>query len=153
MAKRPGALGNLVTHLTGRRRTAARVKETGMLVVDDLHAGYDASEVLGQGFARFTYPEDLAYAQTVFQQVLAGKAIPLELRVWNKSGAAVWVRIAASQFFSQGQLAGVVGFITDISGMKQAEQALRESEARHLIQTLLSILRLVQFANDTLHRF
>ena len=29
-----------------RRRAAARVKETGMLVVEDLHAGYGASEVL-----------------------------------------------------------------------------------------------------------
>ncbi len=93
--------------------------------------GYAADEILGRGFEDFTYPEDIPYARVAFQGVLSGNAMPLELRVLSKSGGVPWVRIAASPYYSDGKLAGVVGSITDISEHKRVQSALFDVSELH----------------------
>jgi len=65
--------------------------------------------------------------------VLSGvKAEPLEHRIVRKDGAVRWVRnTPVSNFDSDGRLLSYDGLIQDITERKQAEEALRESEANY----------------------
>ncbi|MFN8453413.1 MAG: PAS domain S-box protein [Anaerolineae bacterium] len=66
-------------------------------------------------------------------QALAGiTAPPLEHRIVHKQGHICWVRnTPVLRYDDQGLFVGYDGLITDITARKQAEEDLRQSEARH----------------------
>ena len=86
------------------------------------------------------HPEDL---QNVLRQIPTlfetGRQIH-EYRLKKKDGSYLWVmddvRVLQKD---DGQFEGLVGYITDITGLKQAERSSRESELRHkaIFETVL----------------
>jgi PAS domain S-box-containing protein/diguanylate cyclase (GGDEF)-like protein len=83
-------------------------------------------------FGRLIHPED---RQRVWDEVQAavGRRRPFELtyRIATAAGTTQWVwEKGHGVYGAAGELEALEGFITDITGQKQAEAALQESEAR-----------------------
>ncbi|MEN9262460.1 MAG: PAS domain S-box protein, partial [Thermostichus sp. HHBFW_bins_43] len=94
--------------------------------------GYSQDELLRMNFADYTHPEDLQTDQELFQQLVVGKisSYCLEKRYLRKDGSQFWGRLTISLVRDpQGQPQFAVSVLEDISEAKQAEAALRQSEA------------------------
>ncbi|MEN9223702.1 MAG: PAS domain S-box protein, partial [Thermostichus sp. BF3_bins_97] len=94
--------------------------------------GYSHDELLHMNFADYTHPEDLQKDQELFQQLIAGEipSYSLEKRYLRKDGSQFWGRLTLSLVRDpQGQPQFAVSVLEDISEAKQAEAALRQSEA------------------------
>jgi PAS domain S-box-containing protein len=60
----------------------------------------------------------------------------ISYRVFRTDGSVIWVEKSARAFFDeQGKLLRMIGMVTDITERKQAEEALRDSEARLRLAT------------------
>jgi PAS domain S-box-containing protein/putative nucleotidyltransferase with HDIG domain len=101
-------------------------------------SGYSPTEIVGQPYAAFIYPDDLSRVSKGFYDVLQGQEKPFEYRVLAKSGDPIWVRGFSKRFFEGGQVAGMRGVLTDISARKKADE---ERERNHkLVQDLSSAI-------------
>ncbi|WP_207223359.1 EAL domain-containing protein [Leptolyngbya iicbica] len=80
-----------------------------------------------------THPDDLPGVLAAIQQALsAAQFYEVEYRIITRSGETKWVwEKGQGVLDQQGNPIGLEGFITDISTLKQAETALRESETRY----------------------
>jgi len=101
-------------------------------------AGYEESEVVGHHFTEFLCKEDLPRLEKDFQEILSGKSVANEYRAKTKSGKIRWVHTSGRPVFDKEGVCGVRGVLTDITGHKQAEEALEKSEQkyRQLIESL-----------------
>lgn len=98
--------------------------------------GYDSTELVGNvkvSYADLIHPDD---RQTVWSQVQSSvtrrQAFQLEYRIRTAEGREKWVWEQGSPILNDdGTTAALEGFITDITDRKQAEEALRVSEARY----------------------
>jgi PAS domain S-box-containing protein len=94
--------------------------------------GYSEAELLQLQITDITYPEDMLKNQELISLALTGK-IPnyqLEKRYLRKDGQIVWGHLAVSIFFDDaGQPLYFLAKVEDITNRKQAEEALRRSEA------------------------
>jgi len=94
--------------------------------------GYTREEFYSPTFDFFTLiaPESLALVRRNFQQHLAGEDIlPYEYTLLTQEGQRIQV-IINSKLITYGGAPAILGIVTDISGLKQVEQALKESEAQ-----------------------
>ena len=81
-------------------------------------------------FLAIVHPEDLAYVDRKWTAALNGEAYDIEHRI-VVGNTVKWVRERAElEFDVEGQLLGGFGITQDISDRKEAEGALRRSEAR-----------------------
>ncbi len=87
-------------------------------------ASYDASEVIGRPFTDFVHPDDLEGRIEQFQKIISGINEPSEYRMVTKEGREVWVRTNARPVTREGRVVGIQGILTDITSLKQAEEAL-----------------------------
>ncbi|MEI6308823.1 MAG: PAS domain-containing protein [bacterium] len=76
------------------------------------------------------HPEDRANGEEAARRLLEGTPSVLEYRIVTKEGAVRWIRDAARPLQEAGRVAWIEGVIQDITALRQAEQAMRESEER-----------------------
>jgi PAS domain S-box-containing protein len=86
-------------------------------------------------FLTTVHPDDRAYVDRMWKACLQGEPYDIEHRL-VVDGKVKWVREKAElEFDEHGQLLGGFGITQDITDIKLAEQALRESEARFQLAT------------------
>ncbi|MBI5248572.1 MAG: PAS domain S-box protein, partial [Desulfomonile tiedjei] len=93
--------------------------------------GYEPSELVGLDYASFLHQEDLADIGRKFQDVLENRIYPGEFRFRAKAGDFRWMRASGRPILKGDQVLGISGIAGDITGQKQAEEALRQSENRY----------------------
>ncbi|KAB8319271.1 PAS domain S-box protein [Tolypothrix campylonemoides VB511288] len=95
-------------------------------------AGLSVEDALEKGWRSAVHPEDLERIDSQVKQIIP-QYLPFEyeFRFVHPNGRINWVfSQAVPETDDDGQVIGYVGTVTDITGRKQSEQALRESEER-----------------------
>ena len=119
--------------------------------------GYDPNDVTRD--IGFYAPNSAKVIAEAFRRAReAGEPYDLDLELDRADGERIWVRTVGRPVVEDGAVVRVVGDIMDITGRKQAEQALRESERRlrviletiALIGVILDPEGRVTFCNDFL---
>jgi PAS domain S-box-containing protein len=90
--------------------------------------GYTSDEVVGQHLdPLITTPAALEQATGFTQAVMSGERLaPVETTRYRKGGSPVDVLVAGSPILMEGDFAGAVAVYTDISELKEAQEALRQ---------------------------
>jgi PAS domain S-box-containing protein len=90
----------------------------------------DAGQI---SYNHITHPDDLPRVLSTIQQALSAEQFyEVEYRLITRNGDIKWVwEKGQGTFDRHGNPIGLEGFVTDISTLKQAETALRESETRY----------------------
>ena len=101
---------------------------TYMSPVIERASGYKAEELVGQAFTRFVYPDDLPGLLRSFERTIAGELEPYEFRVIDKDGGIRYVQTSSRPLEEDGETAGLIGIISEITVRKQAEEARRRTE-------------------------
>ena len=93
------------------------------------------SEEEGEGFGWLepVHPDDRGWSEETFRAANArSEAFRLEYRLRRHDGAYRWALDAASpRFGPDGEFMGYIGSVVDIDDRREAEDALRDSEARY----------------------
>jgi PAS domain S-box-containing protein len=93
--------------------------------------GYEPGEEIGRRVEDMLFPEDVPAYRDSMHRAGLGESDVSEVRFRRKDGSVLWTIKATSPVLDEaGQYAGSVCFFTDITARKEAEAALRESEAR-----------------------
>ncbi|MFA5079693.1 MAG: PAS domain S-box protein, partial [Dehalococcoidia bacterium] len=95
--------------------------------------GYSRDEVLGRQFFDFIHPDDRdKIAHDFMEAVASSRTLPaIEFRGQRKDGSIIWLFTNPGALVIEGTLAGFSVIIQDITSLKQAEEALKESEQRY----------------------
>ncbi len=108
--------------------------------------GYKPEEMMGKSIVSFLEPSFLTKFKEQFNKVLNGNLEPSEYRAVNKSGDYRWIRISSKPIFSENNLIGLRGVLTDINDHKLAEQKLKENE--EIFEQLLQNSPVYMFFKD-----
>ncbi len=108
-------------------------------------AGYSEEELLEKNFREITHPEDLSKALDINSTMLRGEArsTSVEKRYVRKDGSVVWADLTVSMLRDpSGEPLYYISLVQDITGRKETEEALRESEARYrtLVEQIPAII-------------
>lgn len=95
--------------------------------------GTDPAELIGKRFAEFIHPEDLPGSMENLRKVMSDSlSEPWECRmVLPGSSQIYWVQGHNRPLYSDGSIVGFQGVLVDITGRKQAEEALQLSEKKY----------------------
>ena len=94
--------------------------------------GYSAEELATMPFTEFTYPDDAAADQRLFEEMLAGKrdSYRIEKRYVRKDGRLFWAQLNTSvRRNAHNQIEYLVGMVEDITERKEAEDLLARYKA------------------------
>jgi len=129
---------SLVANIPGAVYRCAHTPDwNGMFISDAIEdiVGYPAADFSSSGtrtFASIIYPEDIELVkQVVDEAVRARQPFTLEYRLVHSDGSNRWVyERGQGMFDDSGELLYLDGVIFDITQRKQAEEELKQSEAR-----------------------
>lgn len=95
-----------------------------------LMAGLSTEEVQGNRWLKAIHPRDRRRVLSLWQQAVQSDSLfQAEYRFRHRNGTDLWVYgQAIPEIDSTGEIVGYVGTITDITELKRAEQALKDSE-------------------------
>jgi PAS domain S-box-containing protein len=96
--------------------------------------GYSESELLALDFQAITHPDDLDADLDLLRQLTEGaiSTYRMDKRYFRKDGTTIWVRLVVSLVVNpDGSPRHYISQIQDLTARRQAERALRESEARY----------------------
>ncbi|HET9906940.1 MAG TPA: PAS domain S-box protein, partial [Anaerolineales bacterium] len=95
--------------------------------------GLTEADLLGKTIWDFTHPDDLEQNKRLYERtMIEGVPFKLEKRLIRADGSIVWVDVSVSPILDvNGKPQSAVAVEVDITGRKQAEHALRESEERY----------------------
>jgi PAS domain S-box-containing protein len=109
--------------------------------------GYDHDEMIGCSVHDFMFEEDLPDHQKRREVRTQGVSEQYERRFRQKDGTGIWAWVSASPLRdSQNRFVGSFAMLTDISGRKKTERALKESERR--LKDIISFLPDATFVID-----
>lgn len=100
--------------------------------------GYTPEEFQGRYLFDFMDEEGRAIAERYLQRRRAGIVEQHDFRFLRKDGADLWAILETAPIFDEdGEYAGALAMVTDVTERKRAEMALRESEERYrrLVET------------------
>lgn len=90
--------------------------------------GYGVERFLGKQCLDFVHPDDLQGLLESFGRTLQGELKPFEFRLIDSAGNPVWVRTSSKPVSMDGRsTAAVTGVLTDISGIRMAEQKVLDN--------------------------
>ncbi|HID92944.1 MAG TPA: PAS domain S-box protein, partial [bacterium (Candidatus Stahlbacteria)] len=94
--------------------------------------GYTEEELLSMNIWDIVPTSYRQVFEERIKHILKGEHLnfPAEYEVYSKTGNRYWVEIRSTPLFRNGQVVGFQGIARDITERKQAEEALRESEAK-----------------------
>jgi PAS domain S-box-containing protein len=102
-------------------------------------AGLSLEEYLQLNWLNSIHPDDRLLVYQAWQEFVARSIVDetatyrLECRHLHLDGSIVWVLVqAVPERNASGEITGYIGTVTDISDRKQAEELVRQSEARYL---------------------
>jgi PAS domain S-box-containing protein len=96
--------------------------------------GRSEAELVGMAVKDLSHPQDRDSVDAPRARLLAGEvdSIRVEKRYLHKDGGTIWANIAiALERDASGQPLYAISVLEDITGRKQMEEALRQSEARY----------------------
>ena len=95
--------------------------------------GYTREELVGMKPERFlAFPEDVELMLSKIRLRMQGVSDQYEVRVRRKDGAVIWLEIGGAPVTDgEGNVIGSIGVHNDVTERREAEQALRDSEARY----------------------
>ncbi|MCX9079037.1 MAG: PAS domain S-box protein, partial [Candidatus Methanoperedens sp.] len=85
---------------------------------------------LEQALCFYAPEHQLLLENAIHTAVETGESFELEAQLVTTTGRQCWVRIIGRPTYAAGEVVKISGMGQDITGRKQAEQALRDSEAR-----------------------
>lgn len=117
--------------------------------------GYSRDEMLTKRFQDVTHPDDLEIVITDYDKFKKGEIPSCEFqkRYVHKNGSVVWASVTLATMSSEGKddNSNII-IVKDITAQKQAEEALRESEAKYRTVTENSVVG-VFVTQDRLFRY
>jgi two-component system sensor histidine kinase UhpB len=90
--------------------------------------GYTEEELLGKNFWQFTYHEDIPENKRLYDRMMTeGIPFKLEKRVIRRDGSLIWIDVSVAPVMdAEGKPQSAVAVEVDITGRKQAEEALQQ---------------------------
>ncbi len=93
-------------------------------------AGYSPAEMIGTAWQKTVHPDDVEKLSAAYQQMLRDGKVEVEAKGIRKDGSLFYKQLVMIAIYDeQHQFVGHHCFMKDISDRKQAEEALRQSEA------------------------
>jgi diguanylate cyclase (GGDEF)-like protein/PAS domain S-box-containing protein len=93
--------------------------------------GYTVSEMIGQSILDFTDEEGRAIALQKLERRRQGFTESHDFKFLCKDGTSMWTMISTNPIFdAQGNYAGALGMLTDITKRKQTEEALQKANTQ-----------------------
>jgi two-component system cell cycle sensor histidine kinase/response regulator CckA len=96
--------------------------------------GYESPEALiGKNFLELVYPGERDEVKDRFSRAVQGGEFTgetLEISTVGKDGGVAFIQLKAVPIMEEGRVVGAKGVIRDVTGRKQVEESLRESESK-----------------------